>query len=100
MKIDLAPDQLELVKTILNRSLPEGTQVRVFGSRAKGTARKFSDLDLALDFHGKELSPSIMSDLVHDFEHSFLPFKVDVVDLNGISDSFKKNIEKDLVELV
>ena len=45
--IDLEPQHLQVVQHILSEHVPE-CEVRVFGSRANGTARRFSDLDLAL----------------------------------------------------
>jgi predicted nucleotidyltransferase len=45
--IDLSPHFLTTVKSILERRVPE-REVWAFGSRVKATARKFSDLDLAI----------------------------------------------------
>lgn len=66
----------------------------IFGSRAKGTARKTSDLDLVL-MTKKPLEFSILADLKEAFSESDLSFKVDIVDWSDISESFQKLIEKD-----
>ncbi|CAG8821255.1 1131_t:CDS:2 [Gigaspora margarita] len=47
-----------------------------YGSRVKGTARKFSDLDLC---YQENIPENILSHLREDFEESNLPFKVDLV---------------------
>lgn len=45
MQPDIQPDHLKIVLEILNRVVPD-REVWVFGSRATGTARDTSDLDL------------------------------------------------------
>lgn len=47
-RVDIRPDHLEIVQGILRKHLPEDVKVWVFGSRAHGTTRDSSDLDLAL----------------------------------------------------
>ena len=89
----LTPDQLRLVETILQRFLPVNTQVWVFGSRATGSVKKFSDLDLLLDQHGVPLPTTILLALKEAFDESPLPYKVDLVDWNTIADSFKECIQ-------
>jgi predicted nucleotidyltransferase len=65
----------------------------VFGSRATGKAKAFSDLDLATE---KNLSPPEKAMILTEFEESNLPFKVDLISLDSISASFKSHIGKDL----
>ena len=88
--IDLLEPHKKIVDDIL-KSVPHSFYV--FGSRAKGTAKPFSDLDLAVTV----LSAHERSQLETLFEESNLPFTVDLVELNKINDAFKKNIEHDLV---
>src|SRR6202030_4701081 len=47
--ITLTADRRRLVLNILRANLPKSTKVWVFGSRATGRARRYSDLDLAID---------------------------------------------------
>ena len=89
--LDISDEDLKIVKEILQKYLPD-CEVRAFGSRVKKTARKNSDLDLAVV--GKEkLSLSLRTQLQEAFEESVLPFRVDVVDWNSISDEFRRIIE-------
>ncbi len=97
--IDMQPIDRDLVIKILREYLPENARVWVFGSRAKGTARRFSDLDLLIDVGGTKLDNKIKSDLAWDFEESDLPYKVDIADWNSISGKFKKNVEAHRLEL-
>ena len=48
-QIDLEPDHRSLVLSVLRANLPHGAKVWVFGSRATGRARRYSDLDLVID---------------------------------------------------
>jgi len=68
--------------------------VAVFGSRAKGTAKTFSDLDLVI--RGL-ISRDELSRLRELFEDSDLPFKVDLVVWNDLDPSFQQQISQDLV---
>jgi uncharacterized protein len=49
LHIDLAPNHRRLVLNILRANLLQNTKVWVFGSRMTGRARRYSDLDLAID---------------------------------------------------
>lgn len=88
--VDLRPDHLAIVQAILRAELP-GTEVWAFGSRAKGTARENSDLDLAiLGSHPLPL-PALLR-LRRSFEDSYLPFSVDLVDWHGLDEDFRSVI--------
>ena len=90
--IDLPPLYLEIIKRILKEYVP-GCDVRVFGSRVNGTAKKHSDLDLAVV--DKEKIPTRkMNALREAFEDSDLPIRVDVLDWHAISADFRAIIEK------
>jgi type I restriction enzyme S subunit len=91
--IDLTPAHLESVKRILAEYVPD-CEVRAFGSRCKGAARKFSDLDLAVCGHEK-LPWLQLADLQEAFQESDLPFRVDVLDYHTVSDNFRAIIDKD-----
>lgn len=96
MNIDLQPEYIKLVQQILQKHLPVDAKVWVFGSRARKTAKKFSDLDLAIDT-GKPLSLELLAKLAEEFEESALPYKVDIVDWATIDDLFRKKIEQERV---
>jgi len=96
--VDAAPIDLETVRRILREHAPE-LEVRAFGSRVSWTARETSDLDLAL-MTNEPLDAARMAVLRSAFTDSRLPFRVDVVDWAGASDSFRKVIESEYVTLV
>ena len=96
--IDLDPNYLNEIKRILSQHIPN-CDVFVFGSRVKGTARKYSDIDLAINCDEK-LDWRKLEALKDAFSESDLPIIVDIVDWNAISDSFKKVIRENGYEAI
>lgn len=90
--LDLAKDQLALIKEILRRYIPD-CEVRAFGSRITKKAKSYSDLDLVAIGKTK-IDRQTMIRLKEAFEESTLPIRVEVLDWHKISESFKKIIEK------
>ncbi len=93
--IDIRPDHWEIVRGILQKHVP-GYEVWAFGSRARWTAKAYSDLDLAI-ITDKPLPLSVSAALSDDFSESDLPYRVDVVDWATTSESFREIIERDRV---
>lgn len=93
----LSDDQRRLVCDVLRRHVPDARAI-VFGSRAAGRARRYSDLDLAID-DSSPLDLVVYAALVDDLRESDLPFKVDVVDLRTASESFRAIVARDGVVL-
>lgn len=93
MLITLSSRHKEKVLHILRQHLPDRkTKIYVFGSRARGTAKMKSDLDLAIDTGGERLDSSLLSRIKQDFEDSSLPFFIDLLDLNAVGLAFKARI--------
>ena len=93
----LSAEQICLVRQLVNRVLP-GAAVAVFGTRATGQARPFSDLDL-LVCDPPRLSWAQRADLRDAFEASALPFSVDVVELAGLADGMRQRVQAEAVPL-
>lgn len=90
--IDLAPEHLGMVRRLVAIHAPE-CEVRVFGSRVSGTAKPYSDIDLALI--GPERMPLTRLFAIREaFQESTLPMRVDILDWNRISESFQRVIEE------
>ena len=70
-----------------------------FGSRVTGRARRFSDLDVALDA-GRCLTLREEAALADAFDESDLPWRVDVVDLAACSPTFRSIVEAQAVPLL
>ncbi|MGI9250605.1 MAG: DUF559 domain-containing protein [Pseudohongiellaceae bacterium] len=93
--VDIRSDHWELVCDILRKHVP-GWEVLAFGSRAKWTAKDYSDLDLAIK-GDTPLPANIKYALSDAFSESILPFKVDVVDWAASSPSFREIIARDSI---
>lgn len=96
--LKILPQELQIVQQILLDILPENAKIWVFGSRVTLKTKNFSDLDLAIDV-GRPITRKEDIALADAFDESSLSYKVDVVDMHNISDTFKKIIQKDMVEL-
>jgi len=90
--INIAAGHIETIKKILAEFI-DGCEVRAFGSRINGAAKEHSDLDLAVVGHGKLKRRTKML-LREAFEDSDLPFRVDVIDYNAVSNEFRSIIDK------
>ena len=90
----IKPHELEIVKSILRKYLPE-YEVWAFGSRVHGRSlKKFSDLDLVV-ITDESVNSITYADIKEAFSESDLPFKVDIVDWSKITDNFREIIKKD-----
>lgn len=96
--IDIRSNDLKIVQQILADTLPTNAKVWVFGSRATWKTKRSSDLDLVIDA-GRALTRNENSALADAFDESDLPYKVDVVDMHNVSDTFKAIIERQMVTL-
>ncbi len=92
----------ELYKTIANivfRYLdPKKDEVFIFGSRATGTHKKFSDIDIGIKSSNPDLSYKL-SCLEEGFEESNIPYRVDVVNFSKTSKNFKEVAKKEIISL-
>ena len=88
---NLQPEHAAIVRDVLRRHLPPGAQAWVFGSRAHGGARRYSDLDLALEWAGP-LGLDVISAIAEELSESDLPYRVDLVDLTLVEPAFRTRI--------
>ena len=98
VSLDLSEQHRQIVLQVLTETLPDGTQAWVFGSRAKGRARRYSDLDLVIDA-GRRLSVDQTAILREAFDESDLPYRVDLVDWHALDDGFRRLIMTERVPL-
>lgn len=66
-------------------------RVFLFGSRASGSARAASDIDIGL-LAKEPLPPALLADLRKAFEESRIPYTVDVVDLPSVDETFRTKV--------
>lgn len=85
----------QLKKIIFCYLDPEKYKVFIFGSWAVGSARKFSDIDIGIK--GKEPIPK--AEIEEAFEKSDIPYLVEIVNFNHISERFKKIANRKIISL-
>ncbi len=83
--------QQRAVLAVLARCLP-GVPVWVFGSRATGRARPFSDLDLLVE-PPEALSWPARAALRDAFEATDLPFRVDIVEVQELAPGMRDRVD-------
>jgi predicted nucleotidyltransferase len=95
--VDLSQSELAIPQNHPACSSAQGTHAWVFGSRATGYARRYSDLDLALEWE-HPLDHDELGDVADALSESDLPYKVDLIDLRSIDPPFR-TIELTMVAL-
>jgi type I restriction enzyme S subunit len=95
--IDISPENWRIVRDVLQRYVPE-REVWAFGSRAKWTAKEFSDLDIAI-IGDEPLSIGLMAEMREAFQESSLPFKIDIVDWASITPPFRQIIQSTKLQI-
>ncbi len=79
--IGLTPHEIELIQGVLRR-FPTISEVILYGSRAKGTSRPASDIDLALVGIADALQAEAVAEELNDLP---LPYRFDVQAYAGIT---------------
>lgn len=68
----------------------------VFGSRARGDHKKFSDIDILFE---KKPTPPTLSLITESLEKSNLPIKVDIVFVEELNQAYKAQIDSEKIIL-
>lgn len=85
--LDLSQGNLADIRKLISATLPE-REFRVFGSRVRGTAKRYSDVDLLI--MGKSPCPQQALELLRDrLSESDIPVMVDVVEYCRLDDKMK-----------
>lgn len=95
--IDISSEQRNVLLALLKKHLPN-TCVWVYGSRARLTAKKSSDLDIVV--FARSGQKRQVGDLREALEQSDLPFRVDLFVWDDVPEGFRKKIESDHVTLI
>ena len=86
---------LRILEQIIVSTISEkGITVLLFGSRAKGKAFTTSDIDIGIISRKRNVD-KLLALLKEKIENSNIPYKVDVVNLQAVSEKFRrKALEK------
>ncbi len=98
MKPTFKNEEKEIRDIVFKFINPNEYKIFIFGSRATGKARKFSDYDVGI-MGKKPVKWKTLSLIDEVFEESDFPFKVDLVDFSLASDKFKKTALLKIKEL-
>jgi predicted nucleotidyltransferase len=97
-QLDLRDEEAAILRGVLCRYLPDGARAFVFGSRGHGAARRYSDLDLALEWD-HPLGLDVIGQIAEELSESDLPYKVDIVDLRTVDPAFRMRVAADCIAL-
>ncbi|MBR1729508.1 MAG: HI0074 family nucleotidyltransferase substrate-binding subunit [Selenomonadaceae bacterium] len=87
----LSIKQFKTLLEILSAKKESISQVKIFGSRARGDYKVTSDIDLAIIF-----TRQIQTSLSAAFENSNLPYTIDIIDYNEVKNkNLLENINRD-----
>ncbi len=87
-------DLKEARRIVLDGLVPYHCDVYLIGSRAKGTMRRYSDIDIALDPE-EPLPYDLIPALRDRLDESHIIYHVDLVDLSQTSTAFREKVIKD-----
>jgi predicted nucleotidyltransferase len=92
-------NELNEIRQILSKYIDlSKNEVFLFGSRAKGTHRNNSDLDILI-MDNNVIPPASIAKLSEEFEESNIPFKIDIVIRSRIDNNFYNKIKPDLIRI-
>ncbi|QIM62029.1 DNA polymerase beta subunit [Pasteurellaceae bacterium Orientalotternb1] len=93
--LQIEPNELAIVQHILQQRVPN-LSVWAYGSRVKGTAKTYSDLDLAI-ITQTPLTFLQLAELEEAFSNSALAWKVDLLDWASANETFKNIVRKQYI---
>jgi len=91
--LQLEPRHYQIIQQILAKY---PYQFYAYGSRAKGTARKLSDLDIC---YQEDIPDAVAFQIEEEFKESDLPFSVELVNWKYMNSEFRELISKDLTPI-
>lgn len=87
-----------VLNLVINPLKKQKAKVWIFGSRARGNFKPFSDLDIV--FENQEKFPQgFLSKIIEAVEESNLVIKVDLVSFDDLAESYKESVLKERVEV-
>ncbi len=93
-------ESFKFIRETVYKHLPEEEyETFIYGSRADGTAQKWSDIDVGIRGKRGEISGVLLEDIREELEKSDIPYKVEVVDFAKVANSFRDFALKEVVEL-
>ena len=89
----ISKETKEKIIAIISALAPQA-KIYLFGSRARKTHSRSSDIDIAIDA-GKALSHAAIDEMVSVFSATNIVEKIDVVDIHQVSDDMRDSITQE-----
>ena len=90
--MDIKDEYLQWIVQTIQQEISKPT-IYAFGSRVTGTAKQYSDFDIAVD--ASEKIPLLsLSTIEEQFADSDIPFKIDLIDWHRITPEFQQHIRE------
>lgn len=100
MNTGLSNSQLKFLKEkIVNPVEEKGGKVFLFGSRATGKYREYSDIDILVRGFFSEEQKELVSKIKELLEESNFPYIVDIVLDQDLADAYRSTVEEQLIGL-
>ncbi|MCQ2966812.1 MAG: nucleotidyltransferase domain-containing protein [Alphaproteobacteria bacterium] len=97
MKYGITEKEFELLLSVFPR-YTEIESVILYGSRAKGNNKRFSDIDITLK--GEKLTTKILNDIAYNIDELYLPYFLDISIYNKLkTPEFIKEIDNTGIEI-
>jgi predicted nucleotidyltransferase len=88
-----------IAKVVYGSLDKDKVKVFVFGSRAIGDSRKFSDIDVGIDMGGERVPAGVFLELQDRLSESDIPYVVDLVDFKNVNNGFRKLAMSKIINL-
>ena len=99
MKFGFSEEQQKYIDEQLIAPLKNlNAKVYIFGSRATGKQRKYSDVDVLVTPKNQNLEKCI-SGIKEKFENENFPFKIDIVFDEDLAESYRLSVESQKIEI-
>lgn len=83
-----------IIEEVFKKHL-DNYELYLFGSRARDDESSASDVDLAVKIYNPHKKDYKLALIREDLEESIIPYKIDVLDMDSISNEFLNSITKD-----
>lgn len=101
MKFGLTDSEINwLMSTVVGPLKAQSAKVYIFGSRANGKYKKFSDVDLCyIENSALPVSSKVIFEIITAAQNSNFSYKIDLVNHSELADSYKVNVDAEKIEL-
>jgi predicted nucleotidyltransferase len=90
--MSIQSDYLDKLKhLVLENTKNQPVKIWLFGSHAKGTTHRYSDIDIAILPIG-HITLGFISHLKEKIEQSTIPYSVDIIDLSQTDEDFRNKV--------